>query len=347
MEAPPVQYIQTPDGVQLAYMTAGEGEGLVQLPFHYNQVMRRWIGPLWFRGVAEHFRVVHYDSRGQGLSTRGLAGNLTVHDYRTDLETIVAASGFERFALMGYGGFGQVAARYAAEHPERVTALIMACTSESFEGWSPSAHIGMAAENWDLFLDLQTQKLAPGMRQVMRAFMNESTSQSDYLQMVRAFINVPSISEILPTLSMPTLLLHSLDQHWLPPAEGARLAARLPNARIVFTDGDVEPNDRQAVSAVVDFLHGVCSADRISPQPRGAVASNVPLTSRQAEVLGLISQGRTTREIAEALVLSERTVERHIADLYTKIGARNRSEATAFYLSRQVPVLAGSTQSLS
>jgi pimeloyl-ACP methyl ester carboxylesterase len=343
MEAPIVQYANTSDGMQLAYAIAGEGDVVIQAPFHFNHVLRRWSGPLWFRGVAEHFRVVHYDSRGQGLSTRGIPGDLTVHDYRKDLETIIDAVGADKFALMAYGGFGQVVARYAADHPERVTALIMICSSESFEGWSPAAHVGMAEENWDLFLELQTRKFPPEIAQNLQGFMKAATGQADYLQMVRAFLGSPSISEIVPKLTMPALLLHSLDQHWLPPAEGAKLAARLPNARILFTDGDVEPDQRQAVPAIIDFLQGLL-APAIGPQPQGQSTSREELSARQAEVLQLISQGKTTREVAELLVLSERTVERHIADLYAKIGARNRSEATAFFLSRQSSVLAGSTQ---
>jgi pimeloyl-ACP methyl ester carboxylesterase/DNA-binding CsgD family transcriptional regulator len=347
MEGPTVQYVQTRDGVKLAYAIAGQGDAVVNLPFHFNHVTRRWI-PLWFRGVAEHFRVVHYDSRGQGLSSRGLPQELTVQDYRTDLETIIETVGFERFALMAYGGFGHVAARYAAENPERVTALILICSSDSFEAWSPAAHLGMAAENWDLFLDLQTGKFTPEIAQLIKAFMKESTSQADYLQMIRAFIRGPSIAGVLPALRMPALLLHSLDQHWLPPAEGAKVAARMPNAKILFTDGDVEPDERQAVPAIIDFLKGVYSSDSIGPQPRGTVTSREPLTPRQNEVLRLISHGRTTREIAGELVLSDRTVERHIADVYAKIGARNRSEATAYFLSRVLvhePALAESTQS--
>jgi pimeloyl-ACP methyl ester carboxylesterase/DNA-binding CsgD family transcriptional regulator len=329
-------------------MIAGEGDAVVQAPFHFSHVLRRWSGPLWFRGLAEHFRVVHYDSRGQGLSARGIPGDITVQDYRTDLETIIETAGFDRFALMGYGGFGQVAARYAVDHPERVTALILICSSDSFEAWSPAAHLGMAEENWDLFLDLQTGKFTPEVAQLLKAFMKEATSQADYLQMIRAFIRGPSISDILPKLTMPALLLHSLDQHWLPPAEGAKVAARLPNARILFTDGDVEPDQNQAVPATIDFLKGVYSSDSIGPQPRGTVTSREPLTPRQNEVLRLISHGRTTREIAGDLVLSERTVERHIADVYAKIGARNRSEATAYFLSRVLvhePAMAESTQS--
>jgi DNA-binding CsgD family transcriptional regulator len=54
------------------------------------------------------------------------------------------------------------------------------------------------------------------------------------------------------------------------------------------------------------------------------------LTDREAEVLRLIAAGRTNREISAALVLSVRTVARHITNIYAKIDARNKAEATAY-----------------
>ena len=56
------------------------------------------------------------------------------------------------------------------------------------------------------------------------------------------------------------------------------------------------------------------------------------LTAREAEVLALLAAGRTNKEIAAQLVLSPATVERHVANLYRKIGARRRAEATAYAL---------------
>jgi DNA-binding NarL/FixJ family response regulator len=56
------------------------------------------------------------------------------------------------------------------------------------------------------------------------------------------------------------------------------------------------------------------------------------LTSREAEILRLLAEGRTNRDIAATLVLSVHTIERHLANAYRKIGARNRAEATAFAL---------------
>jgi ATP/maltotriose-dependent transcriptional regulator MalT len=54
------------------------------------------------------------------------------------------------------------------------------------------------------------------------------------------------------------------------------------------------------------------------------------LTGREAEVLRLVAAGRSNREIAEALVVSEKTVENHLTNAYTKIGAENRAAAAAF-----------------
>jgi DNA-binding CsgD family transcriptional regulator len=54
------------------------------------------------------------------------------------------------------------------------------------------------------------------------------------------------------------------------------------------------------------------------------------LTGREAEVLRLLASGKSNRAIAAMLGINGRTVERHISNVYTKIGARNRAEAAAY-----------------
>lgn len=56
------------------------------------------------------------------------------------------------------------------------------------------------------------------------------------------------------------------------------------------------------------------------------------LSPREAQVLGLLAAGMSNRQIAAALGLSPRTVQRHVANLYLKIGVHNRAEATVFAL---------------
>lgn len=62
----------------------------------------------------------------------------------------------------------------------------------------------------------------------------------------------------------------------------------------------------------------------------GRVVLPAGLTTREAEVLGLVATGATNREVAEALFLSVKTVERHLMNAYAKIGVRRRTEAAAF-----------------
>jgi DNA-binding NarL/FixJ family response regulator len=73
--------------------------------------------------------------------------------------------------------------------------------------------------------------------------------------------------------------------------------------------------------------------------PAGAPCDDVSpsaLTPRETEVLRLLAGGRTSREIAAELSLSIRTVGRHITNIYTKIGARTRADATAYAIRRRV-----------
>jgi DNA-binding NarL/FixJ family response regulator len=60
------------------------------------------------------------------------------------------------------------------------------------------------------------------------------------------------------------------------------------------------------------------------------------LTRREVEVLRLIAAGRSNREIAAALYLSPRTAERHVANIYLKIGAHSKAEATAYALRHRL-----------
>ena len=63
---------------------------------------------------------------------------------------------------------------------------------------------------------------------------------------------------------------------------------------------------------------------------RAALRDVHGLTARELEVLRLVAAGRTNKAIAAELVLSERTVERHVSNIFAKLGVSSRSAATAF-----------------
>jgi ATP/maltotriose-dependent transcriptional regulator MalT len=64
-------------------------------------------------------------------------------------------------------------------------------------------------------------------------------------------------------------------------------------------------------------------------KPKSAQTGAAPLTSRELEVLGLVAQGKTNREIGTDLVVSHRTVKRHLDNIFDKLNVSTRSAATA------------------
>jgi DNA-binding NarL/FixJ family response regulator len=107
-------------------------------------------------------------------------------------------------------------------------------------------------------------------------------------------------------------------------AEGQHAAARatLDEARTTFDHLGARP-----ALARCDAL-----ADRLSGEAAASTGIHAParLTAREVEVLRLIAAGLSNREMAAALCRSERTVERHIENIYRKIDARSKADATAF-----------------
>jgi DNA-binding CsgD family transcriptional regulator len=105
------------------------------------------------------------------------------------------------------------------------------------------------------------------------------------------------------------------------------LAATLPEGE--ERDGFL----RRAVALLT--AGGTGGAQVPTAPPAGPGRAGTPpfgLSRREAEVLRLLAAGRSNQQIAVALYLSPRTVQRHVANAYLKIGAHNKAEATAYAL---------------
>lgn len=340
--APPIRYVRTPDGVNLAYWTLGEGEPLIVMNGPpYSHVQFEWDQPDYrsrMEYLAERMTVIRYDGRGCGLS--GPSENFGIDTQLRDLDTIVRATG-SPCALMAHVLAGPVATIYAATQPDRVSHLILAGTwaanTEFLDIPLTRAIFALAPLEWGLFTEvlarIGTGWAADDEARKLASFMRKSISQTAYvryLDAARAFDATESLTQV----RCPTLVI----QRGAGPATQAqarRLATTIPGARLVVSrskNGTLS-DPREADELLRAFIE---SARTGRPTPLNSQAEGVRLTARELDVLRLIAAGRSNRQMAAELVLSERTVVRHIANIYAKIGAHGRAEATAYALRRDI-----------
>lgn len=342
MDRPAIQYARTADGFDIAYTVMGAGRPLVLMPTPFGHLANDW--NWWkrdlFEAVAARFKVVHYNSRGHGMSTRGLGEEFAVEDYVQDLETVLERTGLARYILWGFPLFGYAGILHALRAPERVEALIL---HNCWAGrpWQPAEpYEAMARGSWDDFLYnfSAAQNVLPNRNTNDAALGLE---RRDFLAIVRASRSAPPYEEIASQLAVPTLVVVSSDVPGAVDA-GRRLASVIPRGTLVAVPswgGDLLARGGEPpplVTIVEEFLAGL-------PQDDGGLAAqdvrsgdrldwDPGLTAREIEVLRLIARGMSNQQIADELVLSVRTVERHITNLYGKIGARRKAEATAWAL---------------
>ena len=118
---------------------------------------------------------------------------------------------------------------------------------------------------------------------------------------------------------------HELDV----PYEAARTGVLLARAYAALGDHDAADRELAAAAPVFARLGAQLDAAEVAalqgdaPRPGG-------LSDREVEVLGLVAEGRSNPEIAETLVISRRTVARHVSNIFTKLGVSSRTEAARF-----------------
>ena len=111
------------------------------------------------------------------------------------------------------------------------------------------------------------------------------------------------------------------------PYEVAR--ARFQLALAYRANGDPDAADLELDGARATFTSLGASVDLARIEPVAPAPPRV-LTERECEVLRLVAAGKTNREIAAELVLSEHTVSRHLQNIFMKLGVTSRAAATAY-----------------
>ena len=97
---------------------------------------------------------------------------------------------------------------------------------------------------------------------------------------------------------------------------------------------DFSDRARDAVEVLGRHLRTVLARNDVGSGP----VSTTVLTAREAEIVALVTRGRTNRQIGQALSISPHTVRKHLENAYRRIGVHSRSEAVAWTYRGRMPV---------
>jgi len=336
-----IRFCAAHDGVRLAYASHGSGPPIVKAPNWLTHLEFDWRSPLWrpwLQALGETNQVIRYDERGSGLSDWKV-DDFSLDAWVADLEAVVDAADVERFALLGLSQGAQIAIAYAVRHPERVSHLVLcggylggaeltAAGREEGEALDSLIKIGWGQAN-PVFRHVFTTLLVPGATPEVMDWVDElqrvSTSPENALRFSKAFQGI-NVTQLAPRVQAPTIVFHAREDQMIRFAEGRRLAAAVPNARFVPLEGrnhvflTEEPAWQIFLVELREFL-GI-------PALRSGSELDV-LSGRELQVIELVADGLSNEEIAARLFLSTRTIERHLSNVYRKLGLTGKAARAA------------------
>jgi len=280
MMAPETLYARSGD-LNIAYQVTGEGaRDLVYVPGWVSNIELMWEEPAMARfldRLASFSRLILFDKRGTGLSDRVSNNELpTLEQRMDDVRAVLEAVGSERAALFGHSEGGNMCVLFAATYPERTSALItLGCFAKRRDPdddypWAPTAEnreesVEDVEQNWGRLRPEDVEYYAPsrvGDEQFVRnleRYLRRAASPGAAAALLRmnSYIDV---REVLPTIRVPTLVLHRTGDHDVNVAEGRYLASRIPGAKFVELAGAdhwISAGDTDAIAdEIEEFLTG-------------------------------------------------------------------------------------------
>jgi pimeloyl-ACP methyl ester carboxylesterase/DNA-binding CsgD family transcriptional regulator len=352
-----IRYVRTPDGVQLAWAEAGAGPTLIKAANWMTHLEYEWESPVWrhwIRFFSEHFHYIRHDERGCGMTDWNV-GDLSFARWVEDLEAVVAAvNPQEPFALLGISQGAATCIAYAVRHPERVSRLVLygGYARGTYSRGDPDkerlyrALIELTRLGWGkdnpAFRQVFTSRFIPGATDEQVCWFNDLCRKTTSPEIAARLLETRAtidVMELLSSVNVPTLILHSRDDDVIPIAEGHILAAGIPGAQFIELDSknhillEGEPAWERFCAEVVEFMD--------VKESHGEDPAFETLTAREREVLALITEGLGNAEIAARLSISEKTVRNHVSNLFDKLGVWTRAQAMVFAHERNFRALGG------
>ena len=255
MNVPEIKFTQS-DEVSVAYQVVGNGTlDLVVIPGFVSHLEQAWEDTSFSRilmQLASFSRLILFDKRGTGLSDR-ISGIPTLEERMDDVRAVMDAVGSKLAALFGVSEGGPMSVLFAATYPERASALVL-YGSIARGKWAPDypwmpksddARFEAWLEGWrkEWGGPYSIGSWAPSMaedevfRQWWAKYLRLSSSPSAVINVFRMNAAI-DVRDILPTVRIPTLVLHRLGDRAIDIEQGRYLAEHIPGAEFVELSGD-------------------------------------------------------------------------------------------------------------
>jgi DNA-binding winged helix-turn-helix (wHTH) protein/pimeloyl-ACP methyl ester carboxylesterase len=290
IKRPETHYARSGD-VNIAYQVVGDGPiDLVYVMGWVSHVEYFWAEPSFARfltRLASFSRLILFDKRGTGLSDRVPLNQLpTLEQRMDDVRAVMDAVGSERAALCGISEGGPMCSLFAATYPEKTSALVMIGTYAK-RIWEPDYPWAPTQEERETFYEeiqrdwggpVGLLERAPSVAQDVRfrewwsTYLRMGASPGAALALTKMNAQI-DVRHVLPTIRVPTLILHRAGDECLKLEEGRYVAQRIPGAKFVELPGvDHLPfvGDQDEIHAEIEeFLTGV----RHSPEKDRVLAT--------------------------------------------------------------------------
>lgn len=259
----PVRYARSSDGVGIAYQVAGDGPiDILAIPGFVTHLDIWWNAPTdgLVRRLTSIGRLISFDKRGMGLSDR--PDSVDAMKWVDDTLAVLDTVGAKDLVVLGISAGTPTAIRLASLYPERVRALVIfGGGARTIAG--PGYEIGHDRETLDSFAANLEKRWGSGVaissyapsranephvRDYWARYQQLSASPAAAMRYFWATVET-DVTELLPTITAPTLVLHPERDIIAPVAWGRFMADRIPGAEFVALDSDV---DLICVSDVID-----------------------------------------------------------------------------------------------
>jgi pimeloyl-ACP methyl ester carboxylesterase/DNA-binding CsgD family transcriptional regulator len=338
-----IRFCTSADGTRIAVASCGAGPVILRAAHwlsHCHHDLESPVWRPWLEAFSARHRFIRYDPRGCGLSDRFVA-DLSLDAWNADLDAVAATIEAPRFVLLGLSQGGALAVRYALEHPDRVSHLLLvnaygeggrvrARTNEErleAETLVNFVRIGWGREN-PAFCQFFTNLFIPGGTAEQHRWWGDLERITASPEVAAALLHEMQGIDMLDAakgLRVPTLILHCRGDMRVPFEEGCKLAAAIPGARFVPLESGNhvllpdEPAWEVLNAEVASFL------GEGSPAQSRALAAG--LTPAEEAVWALVAGGLDNRTIAARLGKSEKTVRNQVSTILEKLGVRSRAQA--------------------